>query len=315
MCKLVERMIKRRANYLLEDDTTEVVKLSTAQAGFRTGRDTTEQIALLTQTLKDNNDDNKFSISIFLDFEKAFDTVNKARLMERLRKMKLPPRYVKWISSFLKERKAAVNVDGTTGEYFTKEEGTPQGTVLSPLLFLCFIDDLAKKLEEHEIDTEHVRSLFDDDVAVVVSGKDAEEARQRAEKVLHLIEEWTEEWDLRLSKKKTCYMVTAKQIPRQKPVLMYKDGSTHVAYDKNPVFLGVKCDEKMSFKAHVEYVLERMNKWVLVLRTLGGTKWGCSVSALRTVYLTYVLPVATYAQGVYGPTVKPPQARAARRHG
>eukprot|EP01064_Diplonema_japonicum_P036452 TRINITY_DN817_c0_g1_i13.p1 TRINITY_DN817_c0_g1~~TRINITY_DN817_c0_g1_i13.p1 ORF type:complete len:168 (+),score=31.34 TRINITY_DN817_c0_g1_i13:757-1260(+) len=105
LCKLAERMIKTRLSYMLEDPASNLHKLCHTQAGFQAGRTTIEQIAALTQRLKDGQKKKKITYSIFLDFEKAFDTVQKTKLMEKLTTMN-------WIGAFLQNRQAAVSLEG-----------------------------------------------------------------------------------------------------------------------------------------------------------------------------------------------------------
>lgn len=297
ICKLMEKMVRQRVTCLLEDPDSGVEGLDDAQAGFRTGRNATEQVALLSQCMKDARAEDKVAIPIFLDFAKAFDTVKKEKLIEQLNKKNLPPKIVNWIASFLEERMAAVTVDDELGPYVEKEEGVPQGTVLSPLLFLCYVDDIARELAKQGI----IVSLYADDMAVVAIGKTTEEARKQAQKALAAIEKWTADWGIKLSQEKTCCMCVArkKQAP---PTLTFADGGK-VPYDPTPRFLGVLFDEWVHFKEHAQEVEDRLQMRTRVLQALAGKEWGCRAATLRTVYVTYVLPVATYAMGVYWPAL------------
>ena len=85
------------------------------------------------------------AVMVLLDYSKAFDTVWRSRLLLSMADKGVPLEYVKWINSFLLNRQASVRLHGTTSSSRKLQQGVPQGCVLSPLLFLFFINNLAEK--------------------------------------------------------------------------------------------------------------------------------------------------------------------------
>eukprot|EP00659_Diplonema_papillatum_P018150 gene18150-27958_t len=139
------------------------------KAGFLRGRTAEEQIAAVQSSLYEARDNGKRSVLLLFDIRKAFDTVDKNKLMDQLKVKGVSGRMLNWIAKFLRGRRAAAKVNGTLGTMHDIVNGVPQGTVLAPSLFLCYIDPLAEKLQEEFPDI--VMSLFADDLAVTSSHK------------------------------------------------------------------------------------------------------------------------------------------------
>ena len=157
--KLFERLILSRLTFHLESNHL----LSTCQAGFRPGRSPLDQI--LSQSIWDGFQKKKPSdrtILASVDFFKAFDSVWHSALFH-----KLPPCFVVWVSSLLSDRRAKVQVGGSHGRSFRIRRGVPQGSVLGPVLFILFVDNITKDL----LRGAHA-SLYADDLAIWSSSPD-----------------------------------------------------------------------------------------------------------------------------------------------
>jgi hypothetical protein len=194
--KLMERLVQERTMHLLESSHV----LDNNQAGFRGLRSTEDQAVRISQAVSDgfNAKKMKRTVLVLVDFKRAFDTVWKLALYKKMLDLGLPPCYVQWVRQFLSDRYARVAYGVSKSRYYRFEDGLPQGTVLSPLLFLCFINDIAALLPEGvEV------SLFADDLALWTQNEDREAAEELMQRALKTLEEWAQKWKLQISIEKT----------------------------------------------------------------------------------------------------------------
>ena len=136
-------MIAERLYHLAETNNW----FSNLQADFRKGHSCMDQIIRLSQAIEDGfqRKSMNHAVKVLLDYSKAFDTVWLSRLLLSMADKVVPLEYVKWINSFLLNRQASVRLHGTTSSSSRKlQQGMSQGCVLSPLLFLCFINNFAE---------------------------------------------------------------------------------------------------------------------------------------------------------------------------
>ena len=136
--KLVERIVgDHLTNHLISKNV-----LIPNQSGFRIGRSTHDNLTYLTQKVNESFSKNCKSCGIFFDISKAFDRVWHNGLILKLVNLKICPIILKWIVDFLKQRYGQVVIDGHCSERIKIETGIPQGSVLGPLLFLIYINDI-----------------------------------------------------------------------------------------------------------------------------------------------------------------------------
>ena len=157
--KILERLLAERLYYLAEH----LGWFNSTQAGFRKGRGCEDQILKITQAIEDafHQRPRKVSVLVLLDFSKAYDTVWRSKLLHSMLDTGVPPTYVKWIHAFLQNCQERVRYDGTLGHSRQIHQGLPQGSVLAPLLFLFYINNLADILPGFNLN-----AMFADDVSI-----------------------------------------------------------------------------------------------------------------------------------------------------
>ena len=167
--------------------------LSSYQAGFRRGRSCEDQILRMVQAIDDGFQQKqmKRSVLVLLDFSQAFDTVWRQRLLTSMLDLCGPASYVRWIYQFLCNRQARVKFNGTTSSSRQLHLGVPQGSVLSPLLFIFYINNLAKLLP-----ADNINCMFADDVSILSTHRDKQKAVESVQRAVDIVVEWCAEWKL-----------------------------------------------------------------------------------------------------------------------
>ena len=161
MCKVMERLVANRLTWYLEKHNI----LTNAQTGFRRNRSTTDQIIRLQDTINRSLRNHSSTLGVFLDFEKVFDMMWRSGLLIKLKSYGINGHMFDWIRDFLTDRTIQVRVGIELSRTHVIENGTPQGAMISPILFICMVNDIPDGLQE--VDT----SLFADDSAIYKSGR------------------------------------------------------------------------------------------------------------------------------------------------
>ena len=195
---------------------------------------------------------------------------------------------LKWIKSFLQDRSANVHLDGHKSISVKIREGVPQGGVISPVLFLIYINDITQAIPPHVSNTLHA-----DDLAVWSASEHISTATYRIQQTVKQIQKWTEHWGLKLNKNKTITSVFS--LSTQKESIKVKLEEDVLPQVDTPTFLGVKLDSRLTWKPHLEEMEARGRRRLAIMRKLSGTTWGANSKILKTVYTGSVRPVLEYA--------------------
>ncbi|ORC91271.1 Tbingi protein [Trypanosoma theileri] len=141
LSKLTEWIIAARIRDVIE------TKLTPQQSGFRPVHSTSDQLPHLRAALTRSTLDSRTG-AVFVDYAKAFDTVDHDRIVSAMREMDIPPHIIRWSASFLKGRQAKVRVNSKSSPLMLFHRGVPQGTVLGPLMFIIVMNTLSKRLSQ-----------------------------------------------------------------------------------------------------------------------------------------------------------------------
>ena len=287
--KLFERLVLARLSFLLESKDL----LTPFQAGFRPGRTTTDQIAFLTQSISDGFHSSRpahRTVLATVDFSRAFDSVWHPALFHKLLASGLPPCFVRWTQSFLSDRRARVTLRGATSDSFRIRRGVPQGSVLGPVLFNLFINDLSSSLPPD------VRfSLYADDLALWASSPSPASATATVQAALQRLEAWSLQWQLPLNPAKceVSFFSTDTREASFRPVLSLLGNP--ISFNASPTFLGVTLDRTLSFSSHSSSLRAGCYPRLRSLRAVSSASWGPSKESLASIYRTFLLPALTYA--------------------
>ena len=185
--KLLERLVQARLSYWLESRHL----LTPNQAGFRRGHSTTDQIARVTQSIFDSFEQPKpgRAVLALLDFQRAYDRVWRAALLAKLARLQVPAHVIAWIKGFLSDRRARVRWGAVSSNWKVFQEGLPQGSVLAPLLWLVYMNDI-----DQDIPADVQASLYADDVAILSTGRSLRGCAETLQPALDVIDTWTRKW-------------------------------------------------------------------------------------------------------------------------
>ena len=293
--KIVERLIQGRIQHLLE--TTEV--LAPEQAGFRASRSTEEQITRLAQTIMDSLEKPKMERTVLasIDLTAAYDRVHKDSLLLKMTDLNIPPCMIRWVRSFLADRRARVRWNDTFSREVKMSEGLPQGAVCSPMLWLCYANDLAPVLKRQGVDI----GMYADDLDISHSHRDIDTATAKVQAALDELEEWADTWHMNVSetKSKTILFSTHRDEVNSKRPIHLCLGNQVLEQVSEVSVLGVKFDTQLSFRPHITNTKTKVDKRISAMKALAGTRWGCRENTMRKLYKTFVQPVALYGCGTY----------------
>ena len=235
------------------------------------------------------------SVDVFyLDFSKAFDRVPHQRLLSKMRSYSFPVQILKWTESFLLGRSQSVKVDTSLSGSKPIRSGVPQGSVMGPLLFVIFVNDLPEV-------TDNTTTLFADDAKN--SGEiEAVEDEETSQKDLDKLEEWSETWQMSFNLGKCKHMRLGELPTSSRYHLRDKDGKMHIIETINDEKdLGVYVDKNLSFKKHIDETVKSSNA---ILGTIKRTFDTLSPPSFTMLYRSLVRSKLEYCQEVWSPARK-----------
>ena len=287
VCKTMERIINERLQWYLESESI----LTPEQAGFRQYRSTEDQTTHLAQVIQDAFKAGKVVLASFIDLQKAFDKVWKDGLSVKLVRSGIRGNMLRWTKSYLHNRKARVLVNGHTGRKVLLRHGVPQGGVLSPTLFILFINDVVKELPKGV-----KAALYADDLVLWCTEEETTTATHRMQMALDKITAWTEKWCLQINKEKSA--ATLFTLKKQKPEALML-GETPLQYADESIYLGVTYDKHLTWKVQITNAEAKARKKLSIMRKLAGTNWGANEKILKQVYQGNVRHTLEYGSSSY----------------
>ena len=280
--KVMERVVfKYIFNYIIEH-----ALLYAYQSGFIKGHSTVFQLLEIYHRVCQNLDDHLANIIIFCDISKAFDRVWHKGLKQKLKTYGISGELLNWIEDYITDRKQAVIINGERSELGSVSAGVPQGSVLGPMLFLLYINDITDNLS-------NLARLFADDTSLSYSGDDFITMESDINSDLQALDEWAKTWLVDFNPKKTQALVIS-NIPV--PNMNIKFSNESVELVKNHKHLGVTLSSNGNWTEHIDNIVKSALKQVNVLRKL---KFTLSKQALANIYLSFIRPVMEYACEVW----------------
>lgn len=266
------------------------------QYGFRENHSTTQALIEITDYLKSSIDEKKYVCGMFLDLSKAFDTVNHNILLKKLQHYGVRGTANTLLKNYLTNRLQYVSLGNTHSSKRSINCGVPQGSVLGPLLFLIYINDLAQCSSTGKI------RIFADDTSAFIEGRIMKEIIANSENLMNSLNKWFIANRLTLSAGKSCFVVF--KSPRSKPDFIPKAlhfGKNTINKAKSVKYLGVTLEEHLGWSEHVQNVCNSLKKCFGIFYSIRDY---ISTKQIKTIYYSLVYSKITYALAVYGLTTK-----------
>ena len=283
--KILERLVYSRTLKFLNEFNV----LSNSQFGFRKKHSTSHALLTFIDKIANATDNQLHTVGIFLDLSKAFDTIDHDILLYKLCHYGIRGKALDWFKSYLSNRKQFVTINGQDSSLKNISCGVPQGSLLGPLLFIIYINDLPNSSDVLSF------ILFADDSNIFYSHRDPQFLLNKVNNEIKFVQDWIYANKLSLNINKTHYMVfsnTVNSLPGH--ILINNVTLQQIECTK---FLGLYIDDDLSWKSHISYLCKLLSRNTGVLYRL---KEIFPIPILQTVYATLITSYMFYGILAWG---------------
>ena len=287
-CKLMEKVVREAIfNHLESNDL-----LTEFQHGFVTSRScVTNLLGVIddwTRTLEDGDPVD----AIYLDFSKAFDSVPHIRLLRKMDAYGIRGKMKNWISDFLIGRKQRVKISGSESSWKDVTSGVPQGSVLGPVLFVLFINDLPEVVE-------NTCSMYADDTKIYAPIRNDGDVTALQMDLDNLVC-WADTWQLRFNASKCKTLHLGKRNQEHSYSMRKHDDTNRVILESTSMEkdLGVLVDNELRFTKHIVAQVNKANK---ILGLIRRSYEYIDYTTMKQLFIALVRPHLEFAQTVWSP--------------
>ena len=282
--KVIESIVHEQLSDYLEKNNL----LFKNQFGFRKNRSTETACTLFFDKIKMYVNKNKIAGAVFIDLKKAFDTIGHSQLISKLSKYGVEHTELKWFTDYLFNRIQRVQYDSVLSQPEYVLSGVPQGSILGPLLFIIFFNDLPSCLKYSEI------IKYADDTVLFVSDIEFTVIESKLSSDMSSIDKWCQDNDLilNLNKGKTEAMMfgTTKSLSKH-PSMNITYGHKNIEVIKTYKYLGVKIDSTLNLNTNFDSSYKRACGRLHLLRKIRPL---INKKAAICIYQSMIVPVMTY---------------------
>lgn len=247
--KIIETAVKRQLVSYID----EFKILNDAQSGFREKHSCETALNLALVGWKEEMDRGKVIVVVFLDLKRAFETIDRVLLLKKLESMGISGVEKRWFESYLSERSQQTKLNDGVLSIKAIDIGLPQGSTLSPILFILYINDIIRALNRAKA------NLFADDTAVALADVNVERAIVNMNTEMGSLYEWLCGNKLKLNTIKTKYMIIGNKNTQNLQNKIYING-TEIERVTEIKYLGIMIDEKLQFSKHCESMEKKISK-------------------------------------------------------
>ena len=286
--KIIEKCVKER----LMKFCNKYNLINISQFGFQCGKSTCDALIHLTEIIYRALNDKNNLLTVMIDFKKAFDTVNHQILLKKLECYGIRATQLKWFSSYLFNRRCYVEIDKIKSSVECMNIGVPQGSILGPILFLFYINDISS------VSNIFSTTLFADDTTISISDPSFNNLINSSNHELSNLSTWTLQNRLTLNVNKTVslYFSNKKTLNIDQQIVL---GGEIVKNVDSAKFLGVYLDSNLNFVPHIKYICGKISKHLGILFKIRDK---LTLEAKLSYYYAFVYPYLSYNVCVWGST-------------
>ena len=286
--KIFEKTIHKRLYNFIEDSNC----LYNLQFGFRTNHNTNHALIQLTEEIRTAIDNGQYASGIFVDLQKAFDTVEHNILLNKLNHYGIRGIVNNLFKSYLTNRYQYVTINGVKSKQTIIVHGVPQGSVLGPLLFLIYINDLHQAILHSKV------FHFADDTSLINKNSSLKKLNKQTNWDLNHLCIWLQANKISLNTKKTeIILFRSKQKQNIKKHLNFRLSGQKLNLTSKVKYLGVILDEHLSFDSHIKGILPKLNR---ANGMLAKIRHFVSKNTLLNIYYAIFNSHLTYSSQIWG---------------
>ena len=282
--KVIEKIVHKHVFNFFKDNNV----ITSLQSGFVPGDSTVNQLVDIYNTFCKALDNGLEVRAIFCDISKAFDRVWHKGLLAKLKSVGITDSLLNCFQNYLRDRKQRVVLPGGLSEWENISAGVPQGSILGPLLFLVYVNDIVQEINS-------TIRLFADDTSLYIIVESSEEAANTLNQDLNRISAWAEKWLVSFNPQKTDSMILSRKTnkPIHPNILMNNQIIAEVNHHKH---LGLIFETNGSWHEHIKLITAKAWQRVHVMRKL---KSRLDRKALEIIYIAFIRPILEYADIVW----------------
>ena len=273
-------------------------KLSPHQHAFRKGKSTDTCLSEVVDRIESSIMRKQYALGVFFDIEGAFDNVLTPKVLEGLNDKRVPKDIIRWYGHYLSNRSVTISLGETTRSRLLTR-GTPQGGILSPLVWNVVFDSLLNRLKG--LRGVHPTGYADDGM-FLITGICPETLINLAQPAIDLAVAWGQENGLTFSHKKTQVILFRRRNETKVESNLHMYGNK-IPMSKEVQYLGLTLTERLNWNLHVINKINKSKRKLCMLRSALGVTWGPSPRMLLWAYQSLIVPSLTYGSMIWAHTI------------
>ena len=288
--KIIERLMHNRISFFLLHNSL----LYNYQFGFRLNHSTNHALIEITEKIRKACDTGNFACGVYLDLQKAFDTVDHSILLKKLEYYGVKNTPLRWFQSFLVNRFQYTTVNGAKSITAKISHGVPQGSVLGPLLFDIFINDLHNAVKFSQV------IHFADDTNLLISDNSLKRINSHINHDLKLLNEWLKANKLSLNLAKTELVIFKSKLKTITKHLNFRISGQKITPSKTVKYLGITLQDNLGWDIHINQLTMKLNRAIGLLSVI---RHHVNKKLLRTIYHAIFNSHLNYGCQIWGQNI------------